>query len=92
MIRRKEAGVDAVHRVGRARALHLGSGKGPDGVLVREKKAVHRRGALREFLAGAEPGSRVAVETVGNWYWVTDEVEEAGCIPQLVAELPSTRL
>ena len=26
----------------------------PDGVLVREKKVVHRRGALREFLAGAE--------------------------------------
>jgi hypothetical protein len=25
------------------------------------------------------------VETVGNWYWVTDEVEEAGCTPQLVA-------
>jgi transposase len=59
--------------------------EGPDGVLVREKKVVHRRGVLREFLAGAEPGSRVAVETVGNWYWVTDEVEEAGCTPQPVA-------
>jgi transposase len=57
----------------------------PDGVLVREKKVVHRRGALREFLAGAEPGSRVAVETVGNWCRVTYEVEEAGCTPQLVA-------
>jgi hypothetical protein len=40
--------------------------EGPDGVLVREKKVVHRRGVLREFLAGAEPGSRVAVETVGK--------------------------
>ena len=57
----------------------------PDGVLVREKKVVHRRGALREFLAGAEPGSRVAVETVGNWCRVTYEVAEAGCTPQLVA-------
>jgi transposase InsO family protein len=34
--------------------------EGPDGVLVREKKVVHRRGALREFLAGhdSERGSQ----------------------------------
>jgi transposase len=26
----------------------------------------------------------VAVETVGNWYWIVDEIEAAGQIPQLV--------
>jgi transposase len=56
----------------------------PDGTVFREKKIPHERGALREFLAGCEVGSRVAVETVGSWYWIVDEVEQAGCIPQLV--------
>jgi len=56
----------------------------PDGTLVREKKIPHDRGALQQFLADCEPGSPVAVETVGNWYWIIDEVEAAGCLPQLV--------
>lgn len=56
----------------------------PDGTLIREKKILHERGALRQFLADCEPGSPVAVETVGNWYWIVDEVEAAGCLPQLV--------
>ena len=25
----------------------------------------------------------MALETVGNWYWIVDEIEEAGCIPLL---------
>lgn len=58
--------------------------EGPDGMVVREKKIPHERGALQQFLAGCEPGSPVAVETVGNWYWIVDEVEAAGCVPQLV--------
>lgn len=56
----------------------------PDGTILREKKIPHEHGALREFLAGCEAGSPVAVETVGNWYWIVDEVEQAGCILQLV--------
>ena len=55
-----------------------------DGTVVREKKILHEPGALRQFLAGCERGTSVAVETVGNWYWIVDEVEAAGCIPQLV--------
>lgn len=55
-----------------------------DGTVVREQKIVHERGAFREFLRDSEPGSPVAVETVGNWYWIIDEVEAAGCQPQLV--------
>jgi hypothetical protein len=57
----------------------------PDGRLVREQRIPHERGALQQFLARCEHGSPVAVETIGNWYWiVVDEVEAAGCVPKLV--------
>ena len=26
----------------------------------------------------------MAVETVGNWYWIVDEIEAAGMVPRLV--------
>jgi transposase len=53
-------------------------------VVVRQERINHRRGAVRAFLARCEADSPVAVETVGNWYWVVDEVEQAGCAPRLV--------
>jgi hypothetical protein len=56
----------------------------PDGRLVREQRIAHERGALREFLERCEQGSPVAVETIGNWYWIVDEIEAAGCVPKLV--------
>ena len=56
----------------------------PDGQVVREERIEHDRGALRGFLERCEPGSPVAVETVGNWYWIVDEIEAAGCLPKLV--------
>ena len=56
----------------------------PDGRLVREQRLPHERGALQQFLARCEPGSPVAVETIGNWYWIVDEIEAAGCLPKLV--------
>jgi hypothetical protein len=56
----------------------------PDGQLVREQRLPHERGALQQFLARCEPGSPVAVETIGNWYWIVDEIEAAGCLPKLV--------
>ena len=51
--------------------------------LVREGKIPHQRGSLREFLSRCREGSP-AVETVGNWYWIVDEIEQAGCRPRLV--------
>src|SRR5436309_12358911 len=56
----------------------------PDGQLVREERIEHARGSLREFLERCERGSPVAVETIGNWYWIVDEIEAAGCVPKLV--------
>ena len=51
---------------------------------VHDKRVEHERGAIREFLSHCEPGSPVAVETIGNWYWIVDEIESAGMRPQLV--------
>src|SRR2546430_9073104 len=56
----------------------------PDGQLVREERIEHDGGSLREFLERCERGSPVAVETIGNWYWIVDEIEAAGCVPKLV--------
>jgi len=39
---------------------------------------------MRAFLKTCELGSPVAIETVGNWYWIVDEIETAGLIPLLV--------
>ena len=36
------------------------------------------------FKEGCHPGSPVAVETVGNRYWIVDEIEKACCVPRLV--------
>ena len=38
----------------------------PDGRLVREQRHPHERGALQQFLARCEPGSPIAVETMGH--------------------------
>lgn len=55
-----------------------------DGVIIEEGRIDHVRGQIREFLGRYTPGSPVAVETIGNWYWIIDEIEEAGMKPQLV--------
>src|SRR5712671_1535036 len=44
----------------------------------------HAPGAVRSYLSGCEPGTAVAVEATGNWYWIIDEIEQAGLVPQLV--------
>lgn len=55
-----------------------------DGRVVREERIAHERGALRAFLERCEAGAPVAVETIGNWYWIVEEIEAAGCRPRLV--------
>lgn len=54
------------------------------GGAVHEERIPHERGALRRFLHRCEPGSPVAVEALGNWYWIVDEIEDAGFVPRLV--------
>ena len=44
----------------------------------------HCPGAIRQCLGGREKGTPVAVEATGNWYWIVDEIKEAGLEPKLV--------
>lgn len=55
-----------------------------DGKASREARIDHGLGAIKRFLKRCEKGSPVAVETIGNWYWIVDEIEQAGMVPQLV--------
>ena len=50
---------------------------------VLEARVEHERRSIKQFLSRWEPGSPVAVETVGNWYWIVDEMERAGHNPVL---------
>lgn len=52
--------------------------------IVEEVRIEHKHGAIRDYLSRFEPGSPVAVETIGNWYWIVDEIEAAGMQPRLV--------
>jgi transposase len=49
-----------------------------------ELRLAHQPGSIRQFLSRWTPGSPVALETIGNWYWIVDEIEEAGMVPRLV--------
>jgi transposase len=49
-----------------------------------ESRLQHAHGTIKNFVNRWTAGSPVAVETVGNWYWVVDEIEAGGGKPQLV--------
>ena len=55
-----------------------------NGKVLREGRIQHKKGALTAFLEDSEPGSDVAVETIGNWHCIADEIEATGMVPQLV--------
>lgn len=55
-----------------------------EGQIIKEGRIVHQPGAIRQFLQAWPAGTPVAVETVGNWYWIINEIEQAGMVPQLV--------
>ena len=49
-----------------------------------ESRLAHAQGSIKNFVRRWSGGSLAAVETVGNWYWVVDEIEAGGATPQLV--------
>jgi transposase len=51
---------------------------------VVQQRIEHQRGTIRGYLRNCEPGTPVAVEATGNWYWIIDEIEQAGLAPRLV--------
>ena len=50
---------------------------------VERTRVNHQPGAIRAFLSRFPEATPVALETVGNWYWIVDEIEQAGCLPHL---------
>lgn len=57
---------------------------GESGRVIQEARIEHERGAIAGFLSSFPVGQSVAVETIGNWYWIVDEIEAAGMKPLLV--------
>jgi transposase len=55
-----------------------------EGRLLKEERVEHEKGSVRGFVSRLDKGSPVAVETVGNYYWIVDEIEKAGLKPKLV--------
>jgi len=51
---------------------------------TRQMRIEHGPGAIKGFLKHCEPGTPVALEAMGYWYWIVEEIEAAGFIPQLV--------
>jgi len=56
----------------------------PGGDCLAERRIEHRRGSIEAFLGPYSAGCPVAIETIGNWYWIVDEIERAGKVPRLV--------
>lgn len=52
--------------------------------VVKQERIEHERGAIRRWLQGHERGTKVALEAIGNWYWIVEEIEQAGMAPILV--------
>jgi hypothetical protein len=57
------------------------------GKLQEEQRVNHEPGAIREYLAKFPEGTPVALESVGNWYWIVDEIEAGGCVPRMAHAL-----
>lgn len=51
---------------------------------TKQFRVEHFLGAIRQCLEGRGKGTPVAVEATGNWYWIVDEIEQAGLEPKLV--------
>ncbi len=49
-----------------------------------EQRIEHQKGKIADFLSTWDKGDSVAVETIGNWYWIVDEIEACGMEPLLV--------
>jgi len=46
---------------------------------------------FREFLKELPTGSKIALETSGCYYWMVDEMERAGHVPQVAHALTAKR-
>ena len=54
------------------------------GEVMETKRVEHEREAFRSYLLTLPKASEIAIETIGNWYWLVEEMEKAGHEPSLV--------
>jgi transposase len=54
-----------------------------DGHLHERIRVNHAPRAIKNYLSQFPEGTPVALESVGNWYWFVDEIEESGCVPKM---------
>jgi hypothetical protein len=62
------------------------------GESVRRDRVNHERGAIKDYLSQFPEGTPVALESIGNWYWIVDEIEASGCSPQMAHALKAKLL
>jgi hypothetical protein len=63
--------------------------KGKAGKAVRVE---HKRETYREFLRTLPESSEIALEACGFWYWMVDEMEQAGHLPRLANPTEAKKL
>jgi hypothetical protein len=51
----------------------------------------HQRQHSVDFLRSLPPGSEIALEATGHWYWMIDEMEKGGHHPRLANPLEAKR-
>lgn len=54
------------------------------GKLIREDRVEHFRGNITKALEPFVVGTKVALETIGSYYWIVSEIEDAGMEPILI--------
>src|SRR2546428_3757526 len=54
------------------------------GKIVQQVRLTHGPGAVRRYLARCTPGTAVALEATGKWYWIVEGIEEGGLEAGLV--------
>ena len=54
-----------------------------NGQVLTRARIEHHPGTIASFFSRFPSGTPVAFESVGNWYWIADEIEAAGCRPLL---------
>jgi transposase len=60
------------------------TGISESGEIIPAKRVEHNKQEFRSFLEALPSGSHIAVESIGSWYWLINEMEKAGHKPLLV--------
>jgi hypothetical protein len=47
-----------------------------EGRFLQQVRVNHIPGAIRDFLEDYPPGTPVALESVGNWYWIVNDAKQ----------------